>query len=302
MAGKIVAGIASYDRPKAFHDCLRSLKKHKLITSLITACDASEKKTLNLYKEYLSAAERDLDVVKSISEERRGSVNARNWILEKATEECEPEDLMLLLDDDCLVPRKCGLDIVRSYFRPDFEIGAVGGRFVNLRNQKVDPDFYLNLFPGLADALTRTTGFVFLDNKHGPRLAENLEPLMVLPVEVLQKGIRYDSNFEGTGYREESDLQEQIKSLGYELIHEPRFHVYHRGLEYGGNRGQERFSERAYWKARNHAYFAKKHDHSELKRMLSFSILATYAAFHGYESLESTMEGFQCGNELMRCG
>jgi len=123
---------------------------------------------------------------------------------------------------------------------------ASGGKVVNLRKRRIDPDFALNI-SHLADALTRLTGFIVLDMKHGPREVEYTTPLMAMKVKILSKGIKYDESYKGTGYREENDLQRQVRRLGLMIVFEPRFYAYYLAVEKGGNRYSD-LEDRMYWK------------------------------------------------------
>lgn len=117
--------------------------------------------------------------------------------------------------------------------------------------------------------LSRLTGYIFLDVKHGPRHSEYLPHFFMIKKEVLDKGVRYDEIFNTpTGFREESDFQLQIKYLGYKLLYDPRIYVIHLVAEGGGNRPKMSMGERMYWKARNHTVFILKWNKLVLKRVL----------------------------------
>jgi GT2 family glycosyltransferase len=103
---------------------------------------------------------------------------------------------------------------------------------------------------------------------------------MALRVEILSKGVRYDENYGGTGYREESDLQRQVRELSYKIVFEPKFYVYHLAIEKGGNRYSD-FKDRMYWKWKNHTYFMNKWRYPSRKKILSYAILMLYALLNG---------------------
>jgi GT2 family glycosyltransferase len=103
---------------------------------------------------------------------------------------------------------------------------------------------------------------------------------MMMNTKVLSKGIRYDEGYGGTGYREESDLQRQVRELGFKVIFEPRFYAYHLAVEQGGNRYSD-LEDRMYWKWRNHTYFMNKWHYSITKKILGYTILSTYALLNG---------------------
>ena len=168
-------------------------------------------------------------------------------------------------------------------------IGLVGGRVINLQKRRVDPDFYLNL-PYIADALTRLTGFIVLNVKHGPREAEYTPHLFAIEAKkIISMGIRYDENYGGTGYREESDFQKQIRELGYKIIFEPRFYAYHLAVESGGDRGLG-LEDRMYWKWMNHTYFMTKWHYPLYKKIFSYTILTSYALLNGISAIKGILK------------
>ncbi|NPA98697.1 MAG: hypothetical protein GXO43_04895 [Crenarchaeota archaeon] len=169
-----------------------------------------------------------------------------------------------------------------------------------MRKRRVDPDFYLNAIPGLADALTKLTGFVFLDTKHGPRYVSFTTPLMATRVDVIKRGVRYDPSYKGTAYREESDFQYQVRKLGYRIVYEPRFRVLHLCLEEGGNRSTDNAAARFYWKARNNTYYIRKHGLGVARLLLSTSIIAAYALLHGVASIKAVAKGLKNGTHLSK--
>jgi GT2 family glycosyltransferase len=285
MTTKIFVGTPSYNRGKIFRYCIRSFTKSKLIKGFILVIDTSSDVEKEFYVQALKElVDRGFEVVYDINIGRRGSTRARNLVLDIAEKSLGSRDILLLYDDDYIYAGDKSIAPVLHWLK-NKEIGVVGGRVINLRKRRIDPDFALNI-PYLADALTRLTGFIFLNTKHGPRYVEYTTPLMALRVEILSKGVRYDENYGGTGYREESDLQEQVKSLGYEIVFEPRFYAYHLAIESGGNRYSD-LEDRMYWKWRNHTYFMNKWCYPLHKKILSYMILTLYALLNGAPAIRS---------------
>jgi GT2 family glycosyltransferase len=276
---KIFVGIPSYNRGRIFHYCIRSFAKSKLIKGFILVIDVSSGTEKEFYVQALKELiDRGFEVVYNINVGRRGSVKARNLVLNIAEKSLGSRDILLLYDDDYIYAGDKSIAPTLHWLK-NGDVGVVGGRVINLRKRKIDPDFALNI-PYLADALTRLTGFIFLNTKHRPRYVEYTTPLMALRVEVLSKGVRYDESYGGIGYREESDLQRQVRKLGYRIIFEPRFYTYHLAIESGGNRYSD-LEDRMYWKWRNHTYFMNKWRYSLHKKVLSYIILTLYALLNG---------------------
>lgn len=274
----VFVGVPSYNRARVLGLCLRSFLGSKLVRGFIVVADAASASEAELYVKAIKEVEdAGFEVIHDVRIGRRGSVKARNQVLDIARENLA-DDVLVLYDDDYIYPGDKTLVNALQWLRND-SVGIVGGRVVNLRRRKVDPDFTLNV-PHLADTLTRITGFIILNTKHGPKEVEYTTPLMMMRTKVLNRGIRYDEGYGGTGYREESDLQRQVRELGFKVIFEPRFYTYHLAVEQGGNRYSD-LEDRMYWKWRNHTYFMNKWQYPITKKILSYTILTTYALLNG---------------------
>jgi glycosyltransferase involved in cell wall biosynthesis len=288
MITKIFVGIPSYNRGRILRYCVRSFADSKLIKGFILIIDVSSDVEKELYVQALrELVGRGFEVIYNINVGRRGSTKARNLVLDMAEKNLDSKDILLLYDDDYIYAGDKSV-IPALHWLKNGEVGIIGGRVINLRKRRIDPDFALNI-PYLADALTRLTGFIFLNTKHGPRYVDYTTPLMALRVEILSKGIRYDENYGGTGYREESDLQKQIKKLGYKIVFEPRFYAYHLAIESGGNRYSD-LEDRMCWKWRNHTYFMNKWRYPLLKKILSYMILTLHALLNGAPAIRGIVK------------
>jgi GT2 family glycosyltransferase len=276
---KIFVGIPSYNRVAALRLCLRSFVGSKLVRGFVIVADAASASEAEEYAVAVKfAMDAGFEVIHDIRVGRRGSAKARNNVFELAIEGLGSDDVLVTYDDDYIHPGDHALAPVLRWLK-DPLVGVIGGRIVNLRRRKIDPDFALNV-PYLADILTKLTGFIILNNKHGPREVDYTTHLMAIAVRILGRGIRYDNNYKGSGYREESDLQRQVKALGYKIIFEPRFFAYHLAMESGGDRYSD-LEDRMYWKWRNHTYFMNKWGYPLYKKVLSYAILTTYAVLNG---------------------
>jgi GT2 family glycosyltransferase len=231
--------------------------------------------------------ESGFEVLYQITNTRLGSAGARNRLIEIAIDTLTKSDIFVMYDDDFVCPGDYTIKPVLGWLNFN-SVGMVGGRVINLRRRRIDPDFALNI-DNLADKLTDITGFILLDTIHGPREANYTSHPFAFRVETLQKGVRYDENYQGTGYREESDLQRQIKALGLKIIFEPRFFAYHLAVETGGNRYSD-LQDRMYWKWKNHTYFMNKWHYPTSKKILSYVILTTYALLNGPPAIRGIMK------------
>jgi len=293
----IFVGIASYARPDAFALSVRSLLRAKVVRGIIAVVDARDSKELDRYLNILNMARSyGFEVLVDAMRGRRGSTNARNRILDLAEQNLGEGDILVFYDDDYISPGSDALVSVVPWLKT-IEVGLVGGRVINLFSRSIDPDFYLNL-ANISDILTKLTGFIFLDVVHGPRYVDFTTPLMALRIDVVKKGVRYDPNYGGTAYREESDFQAQVRKMGYRIVFEPRFYVYHLCLEEGGNRVLDDATLRFYWKARNNVYFIKKHKKGTVRLAMSTAIITSYAMLSGFKALKAVREGLIDGLNL----
>jgi len=284
---KVFVGIPSYNRARILKLCLHSFSTSKLVKGLIVVADALTENEAQCYVELIKNSNLGFEALYDVKVGRRGSTRARNRVLEIAKDNLCNKDVLALYDDDYLYPGDHTLTSALKLLQNP-SIGIVGGRVINLRRRKIDPDFALNI-PYLADILTRLTGFIVLDVEHGPREVEYTTSLMAVRVEVLHKGVRYDENYGGIGYREESDFQRQVRKLGFKIIFEPRFYVYHLAVEVGGNRYSD-LEDRIYWKWKNHTYFMNKWRYPLHKKILSYMVLSFYAILNGPVALKGVIK------------
>jgi GT2 family glycosyltransferase len=276
---KSFIGIPSYNRSKVLRYCLSSFLGSKVVQGfIIVAQGTTEREYTEYAKTIKQAMFAGYEVNYMLTNKRLGSAKARNEILKFAKNNLSKHDILIMYDDDFIYPGDHTL-LPALYWLKQSSIGLVGGKVINLRRRKVDPDFHLNLYP-LADIITQLTGFIVLDIKHGPRETNFVSHPLAMRVEIIDKGIKYDENYRGTGYREESDLQKQVRELGYKIIFEPRFYTYHFALERGGNRYSDT-ADRIYWKWRNHTYFMNKWRYPIYKKVINYTILTIYALLNG---------------------
>ena len=281
-------GIPSYNRAKILKISLRSFVNSKLVRGFIIVADAissSEAEEYNRSMKYVK--DLGFEVIYDVKIGRRGSTKARNMVLEYARQNLKKDDVLISYEDDYIYPGDHSL-IPALHWLKKPSIGVVGGRRINIRKRRIDPDFYLNIFY-LADYLTKLTGYIFIDIDHGPRYVDYTTHLMAMKVKILTQEINYDENYGGIGYREESDLQMQIRKLGYKIIFEPRFYTYHLAIESGGDRYSD-LENRIFWKWINHTYFMNKWRYPFHKKVLSYMILTTYALINGPSAIKGVLK------------
>jgi GT2 family glycosyltransferase len=245
--------IATYRRPHTLSICLSSLSKLSRISKVIVVDDSTgsaleqNREAIRSFQENTSS----LRLAHIVTGKRNGSCAARNIGLNEAgPSNCT----VLLLDDDMELVSTDFMYRVKRFFEHYPKVGIVSPRIIQKTETSVNKPFYLNHF--LADYLSRLTGFVFLDLRDGPRIAQFVPPAMFLRKE-LADVIRYDPEFIGNGYREESDLQQRCKSMEWTILYDPTLIVNHWGQETGGNREMSKAMQ-MYWRSRNHVYYLRK--------------------------------------------
>jgi GT2 family glycosyltransferase len=280
---RIAVLIPSYNRPEILEITLPRWLKAKQVDKIFVVAEASSYSMLVKYEKILEKYDENRKIVYNLTYGRLGSIKARNTLLDMAVQHgCE---YVLMVDDDhLLISDTCLVRMIET-FKANKRVGIVGGKVIVANRRRMDPDFFLNLPFGLTDVLVRLTGYVFLDIKHGPRYSEFLPPFFMMKKEVIDKGVRYDEILDSpTGFREESDLQLQIKNLGYKLLYDPRVYVIHLANERGGNRPKMSMAKRIYWKSLTHTVFILKWNKSFLRRiwyvLVSILILSFYRTWY----------------------
>ena len=291
----IVVLIPSYDRPEILENTLPRWLKARHVGKVLILAQASSEEILNEYEKILKHQIDYGKVTYKLVLGRLGSVKARNVLLDLVSTYnykyvIMSDDDHFLLDENCLAR-------ITKLFELDSRIGAIGGKIIAKRLGK-DPDFFLNLPINLVDLMSRLTGYVFLDIKHGPRYSEFLPPIFIMRKEVIDKGVRYDEILDSpTGFREESDLQLQIKNLSYKLLYDPGIYVIHLVNERGGNRPKMSMAKRIYWKSLTHTVFILKWNKSFLRKiwymLVSILILSFYRTWYILWILKGVKDGIR---------
>ncbi|MEM3437506.1 MAG: glycosyltransferase [Nitrososphaerales archaeon] len=284
--------IPSYDRPEVLDKTLGSWLKSNLVDKVLLIVEASSEEILEKYQRVIGKYDKGRIIYK-LSLGRLGSVRARNALLDMATGQAFK--YVVMADDDYILPDGSSLLRMIKWLEHFNEVEAVGGKVI-VAGWREDPDFFLNLPLNLADILSRLLGYVFLDVRHGPRVSEFLPPFFMMRGEIIDKGVRYDESFDTpTGFREESDFQQQIKRMGYRLLYDPSPYVIHLAVRGGGNRPKISMGKRIYWKIRNHMFFICKWKGSILKRvwyaLVSALILLAYRPWHVFWIFKGLRDG-----------
>ena len=285
--------IPSYNRPEILNFALDNWLAESCIHKVVVVAEGSSKEIFAKYQEILLRHQKSGRLIYKLSATRLGSVNARNILL-KIANKCDC-DFIVMADDDYLPPPGQKILATCKILKANSQIGAIGGRVI-VKNSTIDGDFFLNTpFSATADILSKFTGYIFLDVKHGPRYTDYLSPFFILKKQVA-KNLSYDILFDTpTAFREESDFQVQIRSSHYKLFFDPNLEVIHLAISTGGNRSIINMKDRIYWKARNCVIFNYKWTESSIKRFwytfFCTIILSIYRPWNTTAVLKGTKDG-----------
>jgi len=295
---KFIAVIPSYDRSIVLRKTIHSVCSQKDIESIMLIIQSSNLQERIRYKELVRELNRDYskELIAIWSNKPLSSAGARRLALELALQVFDKNYVVIMLEDDFILPPNEKLFV---YLMEDFNlsprVGCVIGNVINISKRKIDPDFYINN-AALASALTRVTGYVFIFRDKGIRPVIFGSQFMILRLSLVEKGVNYDIKYQGTGFREESDIQLQIRKAGFITLFDGRIHVLHLAVEVGGNRGINSLIDRVYWKSRNHIYFLFKH-FSGAKRLyctiMSTLLLSIYSPISTLNIIKGIRDGMR---------
>jgi len=294
---RIIVAIPTFDRPTILKTVLDKIVNFENIDKIIVAVDASSMEVMRLYEKVLSKYPGK--VVFSLNLGHRGSTKARNAALDMSAKNVGNAKYVLLLDDDFLVPDSIIIQKLVEDLKVLPNVGAVGGKVINLRKRYVDPEFSFDVPSQLTEHLTRLTGFLFGGKWSNLFYSRFTSSFLLMRASLLGK-IMFDENYGGTGYREESDFQTQILKLGFKIISDPKAFAYHLAPETGGVRSHSDMRIRMYWKSRNHTYYIVKWNSNLLVRLWYLFCGALILSVYRPQYFKAILKGLQHGYKVAK--
>ncbi len=252
--------IVTYNRCADLRECLDSIFNMRELPHEVLVVDSfSNDCTREVVRDY---------PVKYIQIPERSMVKARNVGLRHAT-----GDIIAYVDDDAIVSNEWSIHILEPY--NDRRVCGVGGRV--LPYGVSEPEYHINtLRAPLVVGRVLENGVVLANfDIWAPSPIEVdtfIGTNMSFRKEALTKIGGFDENFVGNCFREETDVCLRLRRLGCILVYSPKALVWHKW------RSKKLGIKRAYWTARNHAYFYFKNF-----RPITFRRL--YAFFQGLSTL-----------------
>jgi GT2 family glycosyltransferase len=292
--------VPSYNRPTSLSLTLEKLNQFDTVRVIFVAADASSHEILNEYSEVISKYSGK--VVAELAIGCRGSAKTRNAVRKLALQNISTSEYVLLFDDDFQLPDETVLKQMIQTLNSYKNAGIVGGRIVNLNRHVVDSEFSLPVSQKVADILSGFTGFLFCGQTKGIETGKRTTCFMLIKSQLLNQ-VSYDENYQGTGYREESDFQKQVQYLGYKVLSIETAFVYHYAPDVGGCRESQKFSSRMYWKSRNHIYFIQKWNRKKKYRSLWYMLMSEilligYRPSAFFQILKGLQSGYKLANKL----
>lgn len=254
--------VCTKDRPESLERCLDSLKKQTLRKFELLVVSTPSAKSREICKKYAAAY---------IEEKRAGRCIARNTGIMKSRGE-----IIAFFDDDTEAKRDCLDKILRCYKYGS--IGAVGGReddpkkTTNLNVWQKARNFILrdiNPFISMEKIDVRNSGRVtgsFKENERIIPVKHVKGSVMSFRKKALLDIRGFDTWFDKTAHREETDVCVRLAKKGYKILYNPRATIVH----HAENEGRENRLSFLYSNYKQHQYFVFKNG------MLNFSGLPEF--------------------------
>lgn len=270
---QVVVGIPSFNRPQILKVTLKNLTSVPKIGKIVVVADATSLELLKEYEKLAQTYSSKVVLVKHFGS--RGYTKAWNVALRaiRAKTSLKREDIVILMDDDHILNSQ-SVDIILDDFNKISRLHVVSGKVINKAKRAVDSEFFLNVSPSVVERIVDLTGFIFINNKHGPRLTCYTTAFMAVRAAIIQRNeFEFDENYIGTGYRGESDVQIALYRKGYKILYDPRIVVFHLVANFGGCRDVGAMSRRLYYKACNHTYFVYKNFKDSIARRMAYTLI-----------------------------
>jgi glycogen synthase len=247
--------IATYNRYADLQECLQSLfdlRPPPYEVIVVDSCSQDETEKLKYSFP-----------IKLVTLTDKNRQRARNLGISMAD-----GDIIAFLDDDVVVDRDWLNQIVEPYVND--AVGGVGGRVIPYGTCKesyaeTDQSYIGRIFNnGLV------IGNFDFPSKHLIKVDSFIGCNMSFRRKLLLKVGGFDENYEGTGYRDDTDLCIQIKRLGYALVYNSKALLWHKF------RGKCITSGWSYWYVRNHVYFYLKNLFSQNRLRFPMFLYSTF--------------------------
>ncbi|MBI2971103.1 MAG: glycosyltransferase [Candidatus Aenigmarchaeota archaeon] len=264
MLRKLSVVVCTKDRHESLDRCLKSLKKQTYKDFELLVVSTPSEKSKEICKKHGA---------NYIEEEKKGRCVARNTGIMKSNGE-----IIVFLDDDTEAENDCVGKILECYTSES--IGSVGGNENNPRNpaklnvfQKAK-NFILrdvNPFLRIKKMDVRNSGRVtgsFKENMGKITEAKHVKgSVMSFRKKALLSIRGFDTWFDKTSHREETDVCVRLRKKGYRILYNPYAKVVH----HSENQGREGRFDFLYNNYKQHQYFVFKNN------LIRFSGLPEYA-------------------------
>lgn len=243
--------IPSYNRGNVLEKTLPSYLKQRHVKEIIVVDDGSIDNTRGLISEIARVDER----IKYLRHDsKRGAPVAKNTGMQRATGK-----YILFGEDDVFLDDNYSSQLLECMKKNDADI--IAGRLIYLitfkqKNEELERWNKIKM-PLIDKSLIKGNFSIKTQNDIGTIF---LHSCFLARAEVLD-GLYYDENYQGNGYREETDIQVAAAKLGYKIFfcpHTACFHFPRQPTRGSGQHAINRFAYQ-YWTIKNNHYFLKKH-------------------------------------------
>lgn len=247
--------IPTYNRASLLSTTLPSYLEQKKVSEIIIVDDLSTDNTSDVISQYIECNKNKHIQIRYIKHPcHKGAASARlTGIIEAKNQ------YIVFGEDDVIFDRN-----YISILHDDMEkthADIIAGRIIYLK----DNESYESGIKRYNELKLPIIDYRTLEGHFGVNVPKPVEVPFVhacfLAKKEVYSNIKYDTNFAGNGYREETDPQISALEVGKKIVYTPNTYCYHLPRSVAGTGGQWTMNALwySYWVIKNNIYFLKKH-------------------------------------------
>jgi glycosyltransferase involved in cell wall biosynthesis len=247
--------IPTYNRSYLLLKTLPSYINQNNINEIIIVDDGSTDSTDRIVEQFLNDNNTDGIKIRYIKHPiHKGAASARLTGITEAKNQ-----FILFGEDDVVFDEKYAKILYSDMVNTNADI--IAGRIIYLKENET----YTDAIKRSDEIKKPLIDYNLLRGNFGVNLSEPVSVPFVhacfLAKKEIYSHIRYDTNYYGNGFREETDPQILALKLGKKIIFTPNTHCFHLHRSMAKTGGQRTMStiKYSYWTIKNNTYFLKKH-------------------------------------------